>query len=186
MPVPARAAIHVETFVEGALVDTPGIAIAQYQSWFSRWLQTLDLDLSPLHAYEVSLRLTTDAEIAQLNADYRHQANPTDVLSFAALETHLPGAEAIAQQQPLYLGDIIISVETAQRQARERERTLAQEVAWLAAHGLLHLIGWDHPDEQSLAEMLAQQDQLLLLIDYPSSDELPDSREKEMNRSTQV
>ena len=175
MPVPAEVAIQVETFVEGALVDIPGIAIAQYQSWFSRWLQALDLDLSPIYAYEVSLRLTTDAEIKQLNTDYRHQANPTDVLSFAALEAHLPGADEMVWQQPLYLGDIVISVETAQRQARERDRALAQEVAWLAAHGLLHLIGWDHPDEQSLLEMLAKQDQLLLLINYPSSDKLPDS-----------
>ncbi len=156
--------IQVEAFVEGALVDVPGIAIAQYQTWLTLWLTELNPALSPLNAYELSLRLTTDAEIQQLNTDYRHQPKPTDVLSFAALEIDFPGADAINQAQPLYLGDIIISVETAQRQADERDRTLSQEIIWLTAHGLLHLLGWDHPDEQSLTNMLDQQDQMLALI----------------------
>lgn len=157
--------IQVEAFVEGALVDVPGIAIAQYQNWLTLWLTELNPAISPLNAYELSLRLTTDAEIQQLNTDYRHQSKPTDVLSFAALETDFPGADTINQQQPLYLGDIIISVETAQRQADKRDRTLSQEVIWLAAHGLLHLLGWDHPDEPSLTNMLGKQDRLLALIE---------------------
>lgn len=162
--MPTQADPQVETFVEGILLDKPGIAIAQYQTWLSTWLTALNPALSPLNAYEISLRLTTDAEIAQLNTDYRQQPNPTDVLSFAALETDFPNADAIRAQQPLYLGDIVISIETAQRQADEREHTLQQEVAWLTAHGLLHLLGWDHPDEQSLVKMLHKQDQLLALI----------------------
>ncbi|MGB3769345.1 MAG: rRNA maturation RNase YbeY [Phormidesmis sp.] len=157
--------IQVEAFVEGALVDVPGIAIAQYQTWLTLWLAELSPALSPLNAYELSLRLTTDAEIQQLNTDYRHQSKPTDVLSFAALETDLPGADALNQEQPLYLGDIIISVETAERQAKACDRSLSQEVIWLAAHGLLHLLGWDHPDEPSLISMLDKQDHLLALIE---------------------
>ena len=157
--------IQVEAFVEGALVEVPGIRIDQYQTWLSVWLAEMDPALSPLNAYEVSLRLTTDLEIQQLNTDYRQQAKPTDVLSFAALETDLPSADEINQQQPLYLGDIIISVETAQRQASEENRTLSQEIAWLSAHGLLHLLGWDHPDEQRLVEMLDKQAQLIALIE---------------------
>lgn len=86
------------------------------------------------------------------------------MLSFAALETDLPGADILHQQQPLYLGDIVISVETAARQALDSRRTLPQEIAWLAAHGLLHLLGWDHPDDESLTQMLDQQSQLLSLI----------------------
>lgn len=182
----ARTQLQVETFVDGALVKTPGIEIAQYQTWFSRWISDLDLDLSPLRAYEVSLRLTTDAEIERINTDYRHQAKPTDVLSFAALETNLPGAVEVARQHPLYLGDIIISVETAQRQARDRDHSLVQEVAWLAAHGLLHLLGWDHPDEQSLIEMLERQDRLLALVDYHPLNKLPDGLSNEVNKSIQV
>lgn len=171
--VAAQTEIQVEAFVEGALADVPGIAIAQYQDWLALWLAEIDPELSPLNAYEVSLRLTTDTEIEQLNTDYRHQSKPTDVLSFAALETDLPGADKINRSQPLYLGDIVISIETAQRQAEQNNRLLFEEVAWLAAHGLLHLLGWDHPDEASLEKMLRRQDQLLALI--PSlSNGLPD------------
>jgi probable rRNA maturation factor len=65
---------------------------------------------------------------------------------------------------PLYLGDIVISVETATAQALERGHSLAYELSWLAAHGLLHLVGWDHPDEESLRQMLDQQDALLQAV----------------------
>jgi probable rRNA maturation factor len=162
----AQSPIQVETFVDGSAVDqVVEVVIAHYQSWLTLWLNDLAPELSPINAYEVSLRLTNDAEIQQLNTDYRHQDKPTDVLSFAALETDIPGAAAMHEQQPLYLGDIIISVETAARQAPESNHSLSQEVAWLAAHGLLHLLGWDHPDDSSLRRMLDRQTQLLSLID---------------------
>jgi probable rRNA maturation factor len=57
-------------------------------------------------------------------------------------------------------------VETANRQAAERNHTLTEELVWLAAHGLLHLLGWDHPDEESLRTMLEQQNRLLQAIGY--------------------
>ncbi|MEL6470058.1 MAG: rRNA maturation RNase YbeY [Cyanobacteria bacterium J06623_4] len=157
--------VQVETFVEGsALCEVPELAIAHYHHWIQTWMQFLAPQLSPLKAYEVSLRLTNDAEIQQLNTDYRQRETPTDVLSFAALETPMPGTEAMLLQQPLYLGDIIISVDTARRQAQTAQHSLAQELAWLTAHGLLHLLGWDHPDEASLTQMLDQQRKLLDLI----------------------
>ncbi len=157
--------IQVEAFVDGSAVEqVVGVAIAHYQSWLTIWLNDLAPEISPINAYEVGLRLTNDAEIQQLNSDYRHQDKSTDVLSFAALETDIPGSAELYQQQPIYLGDIIISVETAARQAPESDRALAQEVAWLAAHGLLHLLGWDHPDEPSLSRMLDRQTDLLNLI----------------------
>lgn len=161
-------AMQVETFVDGSALSEvtakTGVEIAQYAIWFETWLADIDPQLSPLNAYEISLRLTSDAEIQQLNADFRQQNKPTDVLSFAALETELPQADSIYQQQPVYLGDIIISIETAIRQTSERQHSLAKELAWLSAHGLLHLLGWDHPDEDSLVRMLDQQTHLLSLI----------------------
>jgi probable rRNA maturation factor len=105
--------------------------------------------------------LTDDAEIQALNAQYRHQDKPTDVLAFAALEVDCPQPVKIQSRLPLYLGDIVISVNTAQWQAQQQEHTLRIELAWLASHGLLHLLGWDHPDEESLTRMLNQQ--LILL-----------------------
>lgn len=166
MSIDVLPAVQVEAFVDGSAVSQlPEGAIAQYQTWLQTWLAELNPQLSPLNAYEVSLRFTDDAEIQQLNTDYRQQAKPTDVLSFAALESKLPGAESLYQQQPLYLGDIIISVETAARQASESGHSLTEELAWLTAHGLLHLLGWDHPDEASLMRMLDRQADLLSLIE---------------------
>ncbi|MFM6201136.1 MAG: rRNA maturation RNase YbeY, partial [Dolichospermum sp.] len=102
-------------------------------------------------------RLTNDTEIQTLNFQYREQDKPTDVLAFASLEANLPQSEEMLMSMPLYLGDIIVSVETAQRQAQQQEHSLSTELAWLTAHGLLHLLGWDHPTEKSLIEMLQQQ-----------------------------
>lgn len=149
--------------------STAQLTLETYQIWFERWLKALAPQLSPTHlspinAYELSLVLTDDAGIQQLNRAYRHQDKPTDVLAFAALETALPGCKDIYQQMPLNLGDIIISVETTVRQAGEQGHSIRKELAWLATHGLLHLLGWDHPDEASLEAMLTQQTTLLMLI----------------------
>ena len=130
-------------------------------SWFQDWLQTPGLDLPPADTYELSLRLTTDSEIQALNSQFRHQDKPTDVLSFAAMEVDFPGIGEDAADLSLYLGDIIISVDTAVRQAPEHGYSLRKELAWLASHGLLHLLGWDHPDESSLLIMLNQQETFL-------------------------
>ncbi len=169
MPTVETKIIQVEVFVDGGAIAQVSIPPKHYQTWLTTWLRELAPQTSPIGAYEVSLRLTDDAEIQQLNSDYRQQPTPTDVLSFAALETDMPGMEALLQAQPLALGDIIISIETAARQALTNGHTLSQEVAWLAAHGLLHLLGWDHPDDNSLTQMLEKQTQLLNLITIPSA-----------------
>ena len=126
-------------------------------NWFEDWLQTPGLVLPPADTYEVSLRLTTDVEIQALNSQFRHQDKPTDVLSFAALEVDFPQVADETGDLAIYLGDIIISVDTAARQAPEHGYSLIKELAWLASHGLLHLLGWDHPDEATLLLMLQQQ-----------------------------
>jgi probable rRNA maturation factor len=130
-------------------------------NWFQDWLQTPGLDLPPAHTYELSLRLTTDPDIQALNSQFRHKDRPTDVLSFAAMEVDFPKIEDDTANLALYLGDIIISVDTAVRQAAEHGYSLRKELAWLASHGLLHLLGWDHPDESSLLIMLNQQETFL-------------------------
>jgi probable rRNA maturation factor len=120
---------------------------------------------SPLGTYEVSLRLTTDAEIAELNQSFRQIDQPTDVLAFAALEQDFPLTPDLLNTEPLYLGDIVISLDTAQGQAAQAGHSLVWELAWLAAHGFLHLLGWDHPDEASLAAMMQKQYELLAALD---------------------
>ncbi|NES72835.1 MAG: rRNA maturation RNase YbeY, partial [Okeania sp. SIO2D1] len=92
--------------------------------WFQKWLEILQPDILPAQNYELSLRLTGDGEIQILNHQYRYQNQPTDVLAFAALEVNVPIPEVIDSDLQLYLGDIVISVETAIRQARQREHSL--------------------------------------------------------------
>jgi probable rRNA maturation factor len=94
--------------------------------------------------YEVSLRLVGDAQMHALNRGYRRKDRPTDVLAFAQREGP---AGAI---HPGLLGDIVISVDTARRQAR---RGLYRELLHLASHGLCHLLGYDHRDDAEEAEM---------------------------------
>ena len=84
-------------------------------------------------AGEVSVLLTGDAAVRELNRKYRHEDKTTDVLSFPAAET----AEGVA-------GDLVISLETALLQATERGHTLEMEIKVLLLHGLLHLAGYDH------------------------------------------
>ncbi|NUN63916.1 rRNA maturation RNase YbeY [Pseudanabaena biceps] len=146
------------------IADHHPIAIEQWQEWFVIWEKYL---LSTKEGeYEASLAVTDDATIQQLNLQYRQQDRPTDVLSFAALETEMPEIPVgiFGYVEPTYLGDIIVSQTTAVHQAQEREHSLTYELAWLAAHGFLHLLGWDHPDDESLEAMLAQQDIMLGLI----------------------
>lgn len=161
--------VEVEVSVQdccGATTQENGISAETWQDWFQRWLETLYPELPPADGYELSLRLTDDAEIQTLNEQYRHKNQPTDVLAFAALEAEIPLPEEMRLSLPLYLGDIVISIDTANRQATQQGHSLQTELAWLAAHGLLHLLGWDHPDEDSLTQMLSQQATLLQTIGY--------------------
>jgi len=98
------------------------------------------------------------------------------VLAFAAQDDDLDGAPPMPlppldddedsdddspHDEALELGDIVISLETAARQADEHAHTLERELLFLASHCLLHLLGWDHPDEEALAAMLSRQEALL-------------------------
>lgn len=132
-----------------------------WEEWFRQWVDMMKSDISK-SAYEIGLRLTDDSEMLSLNSQYRHQDKPTDVLAFAALEVDSPQVTEIdTEDEPIYLGDIVVSVDTARRQAVQQGHPLKTELAWLASHGLLHLFGWDHPDEESLRRMLEKQVMLL-------------------------
>jgi probable rRNA maturation factor len=94
---------------------------------------------------EVALVLTGDRAVRTLNARYRGKDKPTDVLSFPG-----PGGEA-------GLGDIVISVETAARNAKEYGRTLPQELDILALHGFLHVLGYDHETDDGTMDRLEKR-----------------------------
>lgn len=96
---------------------------------------------------ELSIVLCDDAEIHTLNRRHRRKNKPTDVLAFAMQEgAPMPSSRRL-------LGDVVISLDTAKRQAREHRHSLWDEVNLLLAHGLLHLIGYDHRTDEEEAEM---------------------------------
>jgi len=87
---------------------------------------------------EVSILLLDDAQIAPLNRQYLNRSGPTDVISFPLND------QSCSTIQPHILGDVVISVETALRQARRRRTELHDELSALLLHGMLHLLGYDH------------------------------------------
>ena len=154
---------------------------ATLQLWLHHLAQTGGdaVPESLLNCEEVCLGLqfVNDEEIAELNQRWRNKASATDVLSFSALEAEMP----LEGDPSVELGDIIVSVPTAERQALEQNHSLERELCWLVSHGLLHLLGWDHPDDASLMTMLQCQEQLLAMagmvhshgeIDCESADEI--------------
>ncbi|HLG19283.1 MAG TPA: rRNA maturation RNase YbeY [Bdellovibrionota bacterium] len=102
---------------------------------------------------EVSLALVSDRKIQRLNRRYRKTNRPTDVLSFAQEESPKHGARL--------LGDIVLSVQSARRQAHERKCSLEEECDLLAVHGLLHLLGHDHATAKEATVMFGLQDRIL-------------------------
>jgi probable rRNA maturation factor len=103
---------------------------------------------------ELSIALVGDAEIAALNGRFRGRPRPTDVLSFSLLE----GSHA--ERRGALLGDVVIGLEVAGRQARRRRASLDDEVARLLVHGVLHLLGHDHEDAGEAARMRAEERRL--------------------------
>jgi probable rRNA maturation factor len=108
---------------------------------------------------EVSLMFTDDETIHEMNREYRGIDRPTDVLSFALEEGE--EEEIYGGPEENLLGDIIISVETATRQAEEYGHSVEREMAFLALHGMLHLLGYDHMEEEGRQEMRAQEEAIL-------------------------
>lgn len=111
---------------------------------------------------EVGVLWVDDAYMKTLNKEYRGKDCPTDVLSFALQEQ--TGEEPEMVDDPfdeMLLGDIVISLETAHRQAEEYGHALEREVAFLVVHGMLHLLGYDHEEEHDCSEMRKEEDKIL-------------------------
>ena len=104
---------------------------------------------------ELSILLCDDATIHALNRDYRKKDKPTDVLAFAMREGDY--AELAGDM----LGDVIVSLDTAARQAKEKRHPLDREITMLVAHGLLHLLGYDHATRTEERRMTARTDALI-------------------------
>lgn len=110
---------------------------------------------------EVDITIVDDEEIHALNRDYRNVDRSTDVLSFALDEESEDEPELVGVPEEHLLGDIIISAETAARQADEFGHGLEREIVYLAVHGLLHLLGYDHMTAADKAVMRAKEEEAL-------------------------
>lgn len=115
----------------------------------------------------LTLVVTNDESVQELNRDYRAVDAPTDVLSFAAQESD-PAAPTLADLPPElaaelagYLGDVIIAYPYAERQAAHYQNSVAAELRLLAVHGVLHLLGYDHATPEEEAAMWALQSTVL-------------------------
>lgn len=107
---------------------------------------------------EISVTLTTDEIIHEMNRDSRGVDRPTDVLSFPVFDEDFGVGRAI-------LGDIVISYDTAVRQAREYGHSIDREIAFLTVHSMLHLLGYDHETSQEdEKDMFARQENILNMM----------------------
>ena len=128
-----------------------------YLSLIEKTFQHLKLKCDPI----LSVTFVDNAFIHKMNKEYRHIDRPTDVISFAFLDGEKDKEQLLKKKGPVSLGDIYISVEKAQEQAKEYGHSLERELSFLFVHGLLHLLGYDHMTEEDEKVMFKLQDEIL-------------------------
>ena len=136
--------------------DQYPVDLPQFQSQVAQILENLEET-----ECELSLLLTDDAEIRRLNKTYRSLDQATDVLSFPQDE------EAVNESGKTLLGDVVISVETAVRQAEEHHLSFNEELILLAIHGILHLLGYDHERSPQDARIMQDKTQAVFETLFP-------------------
>ena len=140
------------------------------------------VELELAHA-ELSVLLTNDTQIHALNLAHREKDKPTDVLSFPLDEGG--GADGTVSGTRV-LGDVVISLDTAARQARARKRELLPEVRFLLAHGLLHLLGYDHGDPAEKRVMTAMTRRLVRAVEKNFAKPLKSAAESRKRPTTRT
>ncbi|RMG44146.1 MAG: rRNA maturation RNase YbeY [Candidatus Dadabacteria bacterium] len=152
--------VLLQTTARG-IVNPDGVAAI-----LEKALIELESEIDARVVKRLSVLFTGDSEIKLLNAHYRGKDTPTDVLSFSMLEGDDSGPRTS-------LGDIVISIDTARRQAEDLQVSLEEELLRLLLHGLLHLLGFDHENvsEKEVLRMQAAEDALYNLL-LPEKDSL--------------
>ncbi|MFX4263398.1 rRNA maturation RNase YbeY [Pelotomaculum propionicicum] len=111
---------------------------------------------------EVGLVFVDDDYIHKLNHQYRGVDSPTDVLSFAMME----GIPMAGGEEETILGDVVISLQAVGRQAKEYGHSFLREAAYLTIHGVLHLLGYDHIDEDKRKIMRLKEEEIIAALDF--------------------
>ena len=112
-------------------------------------------------SFSLSLQIINDNEISSINQKWMNKSGSTDVLSFPIISDE----DTTIDLNFIELGDLFISLETALKQSLEFNHSIKKEMLWLASHGLLHLLGWEHNDDYELDNMLNFQEYLISKLD---------------------
>ena len=131
------------------------------QRWLDKALEVLAVD----EALEVTVRLVENSEMCELNREYRGKDSPTNVLSFPC-DWDLP-------DEPRLLGDIVIAVQVVNEEAKTQKKKMEAHWAHIVIHGLLHLLGYDHIDENDAEIMETLEKRILAELGYPDPYLLP-------------
>lgn len=139
--------IYFENLTEAKIPDL-------YEKLMKRVIREAVTERFPTHRFEVNVTICDDSTIQSINKEHRNIDKPTDVLSFPFFDFDNPEVMTL-------LGDIIISRDTAYRQAEEYGHSPKREFCFLAAHSALHLLGYDHETDSEREEMESKQREIL-------------------------
>ena len=112
-------------------------------------------------SFSLSLEIINNNEISYINQKWMNKSGPTDVLSFPIISD----IDSTKDLNFIELGDLFISLEMAIKYSKEFNHSLTREMLWLASHGFLHLLGWEHKDDNALDNMLNFQEYLIAKLD---------------------
>ena len=156
-----KSSIEIPYEAETMIWDKEIFWNIQLKSWLNLIRANETFDILPLirekNFFSIGLEFIDDLSIAKINSEWLGKNESTDVLSFSALDEYI----TLPENKCIELGDIIVSIPTAQKQAKIHNHCLTEELRWLVSHGFLHLLGWDHPTTKRLNQMLSFQEQLL-------------------------
>lgn len=129
----------------------------KYTFLLEKTLKHLSLNFEPY----ISVTLVDNEYIHEINRNYRHIDRPTDVISFAFLDDNPNRDKLFQSKEMVVLGEIYISIDKAKEQALAYDHSLERELSFLFVHGLLHLLGYDHMNENDEKIMFALQEEIL-------------------------
>jgi probable rRNA maturation factor len=142
-------------------LDETNVVKEQHIELVEKLLQHAATTLNIEDGSEVSITFVTNEAIHEINRKYRDKDQPTDVISFALEELGEGEVEIVGEGIPRVLGDIIISTDRTKEQAQEYGHSFERELGFLAVHGFLHLLGYDHMTPEDEKVMFSKQDEIL-------------------------
>lgn len=138
--------------IDLAKVTKDAVLMTKYFLSKSDWVEKSCLSKYEFERLYFDVVVTDDEKIHEINRDYREKDRPTDVITFA-LFSDSPEEERFIFDNEINLGEILVSLDTTLRQAKENNHSFQKELYFLLAHGTLHLLGYDHMTEETLQEM---------------------------------